>query len=372
MRRLLLIPFLVTFLIGNSSSCKKDTDFIAEVIEAELLEEEVIEEIIPEEEEEEVSEPELPEEDPVTEEEDNNTSLKKDQGSSYCGPYTISEPLVLTGLKDTILSGLDISNPSGHAITLTDCSNVVIKESYLHHSSGNGVLIVSSNNITIENNTLEAVSTGVYAQYSQGVKVLNNDVKNVVGPFPRGQMAQFANCTGAGNKINYNVLENFIGESYAEDAINLFNSTGTSSSPIEIYGNWIRGGGPSGTGGGIMTGDNGGAYVIVKNNILVNPGQYGIAIAGGTNIKIHDNVVYAKEQTFTNVGVYIWNQSPTSSCQSNQIYNNKVCWTNKKGYFNAAWNSGNCGTVIGWDENTWDTEFNGSVLPETILSDCNN
>ncbi|WP_282132741.1 right-handed parallel beta-helix repeat-containing protein [Cellulophaga baltica] len=371
MRRLLLIPFLVTFLIGNSSSCKKDTDFIAEVIEAELLEEEVIEEIIPEEEEGEVSEPESPEEDTPTED-SNDTTLKKNQGSSYCGPYTISEPLVLTGLKDTILTGLDISNPSGHAITLTDCSNVVIKQSYFHNSSGNGINIVSSSNITIENNRFETVATAVYAQMSQGIKVLYNDVKNVVGPFPRGQMAQLANCTGSGNKINYNVVENIVGESYAEDAINLYKSSGTSSSPIEIIGNWVRGGGPSGSGGGIMTGDNGGSYVIVSDNILVNPGQYGIAIAGGTNIKIYDNVVYAKEQTFTNVGVYIWNQSPTISCQSNQIYNNKVCWTNKQGYFNAAWNSENCGTVIGWDENTWDTEFNGSILPETILSDCNN
>jgi len=35
-------------------------------------------------------------------------------------------------------------------------------------------------------------------------------------------------------------------------------------------------------GGGIMLGDGGGSNIVAKNNILVDPGQYGMAVSGGS------------------------------------------------------------------------------------------
>jgi hypothetical protein len=48
-----------------------------------------------------------------------------------------------------------------------------------------------------------------------------------------------------------------------------------------------------------MTGDSGGAYIVVKDNILVDPSQYGIAIAGGHHIQILDNKVFGKNRSRT-------------------------------------------------------------------------
>jgi len=63
-----------------------------------------------------------------------------------------------------------------------------------------------------------------------------------------------------------------------------------------VRGNWIRGGGPSTSGGGINIGDYGGSYQITENNILVNPGQYGIGISGGNNMIMRNNKVYGKKK----------------------------------------------------------------------------
>ena len=150
--------------------------------------------------------------------------------------------------------------------------------------------------------------------------------------------------------------ENFMGESDPEDLISLYASSGTAASPIRISGNMFRGGGPSDSGGGIMAGDNGGGYVIIENNSLLNPGQYGIAIAGGHDIKILNNKIYAKQQSFTNNPLYVWAQQG-AGCSNNTVTGNYVNWTDRDGNQNRGWNAGNCGsTTYNPDENKMITE----------------
>jgi hypothetical protein len=93
---------------------------------------------------------------------------------------------------------------------------------------------------------------------------------------------QFNAVTGKSNRINCNVGENISGQSYPEDAINLYKSSGDPTDPIQVVGNKIKGGGPSNTDSGIAVGDSAGAYVLVKDNVLIDPGQVGIGIGGGT------------------------------------------------------------------------------------------
>src|ERR1035437_2217979 len=284
------------------------------------------------------------------------------QGTGYCGTYTISSPIVWNGKHDTIISGLQITNSNGNCIQLSSCNNIIIQNCKLGPSLGEGVNLYNCTNINITNCSMDSVETGVYAQLCQGVNVTYNDVKNVQGPLPRGQMVQFNDVSGTGNRINYNVVENILGQSYPEDEINLYMSNGTVADPIQIIGNWIRGGGPSTSGGGIMCGDNGGSYFLVQNNILVNPGQYGIAIASGTNLIINNNKVFAKKQSFTNVGLYVWNQYSTN-CNTNTVSNNQINYTNSSGTSNGCWNSGNCGTVIGLNTNNCDATIDSTILP---------
>jgi len=278
-----------------------------------------------------------------------------------------SDPILLNGVHDRIITGLEIINSKTNCIDLRECYNIKIQNCRFISSKGEGVFLYNCKNITITNCYMENVSTGVLAVACQGINVSYNQVKNVQGPFPRGQMVQFDSVSGRNNMVSYNRSENILGASDAEDAISMFKTTGTATSPVKIIGNWIRGGGPSHTGGGIMLGDNGGAYLIAENNILVNPGQYGMAISGGTNISIINNTIYSKRQKFTNVGLYIWNQS-NPKCALNIIIGNQINWTNAQGERNDKWNNGNCGPVSGWDSNISKGSIDSTILPLKIIT----
>ena len=93
-----------------------------------------------------------------------------------------------------------------------------------------------------------------------------------------------------------------------------------------------------------MTGDHGGDNTIVENNTLLDPGQTGIAVAGGKNISILNNKIYARQQPFTNNPLYVWGQ--TGSCSNITVRGNRINWTDKNGLPNNGWNAGNCSKTI--------------------------
>ena len=288
------------------------------------------------------------------------------QGSTYSGSYTKSAPIVWDGISNQTISKLAITNSSGHCISLSNCSNITIQYCKLGPSKNEGVYLYNCKNITVTNCSMDSIDTGVEAVISSGIKVTYNDVKNVMGPIPRGQMAQFAQVSGGGNSISYNVGENIAGQSFPEDEISLFKSSGVPGDPIRIVGNWIRGGGPSDSGGGIMTGDEGGSNILVQNNILVNPGQYGITIASGDHISIKDNKIYSKQETYSNIGLSAYKQYAID-CSSDTIMNNQVNFTYKDGQLNNLLNNGGCGEVIGWSTNVYNPNLNSSILPLIII-----
>ena len=293
-------------------------------------------------------------------------SFSFSQGSVYCGPYKVSAPIVWVGKHNQTISELEINNPTGHCIKLSNCSNITIKNCKLGPSKNEGVYLYHCNNISVTNCSMDSVDSGVVADTCTGIKITYNDVKNVQGPLPRGQMVQFGHVYGKGNCINYNAGENILGQSFPEDEISLYMSNGTEEDPIQVVGNWIRGGGPSTSGGGIMTGDNGGSYILVQDNILVNPGQYGITISSGNHITIKNNKIYSKKLPFSNVGLSAWNQYPTD-CSSNTIIKNEVNFKNKNGILNCFWNPGNCGLVTGWKTNYYNANLKSTILPTKII-----
>lgn len=284
-------------------------------------------------------------------------------------PYRISSPIILDGKKNKTISFLEIQNPQGYCIKLLNCSNIIIKYCKLGPSKKEGVYLYNCKDITVTYCIMENISTGISAVESKGIKVTYNDIKNVLGPFPRGQAVQFDEVNGADNSISYNICENIAGQSHPEDAISLYKSNGIISDPIKIIGNRIRGGGPSRSGGGIITGDYGGSYITVEDNILVNPGQYGIAITSGHNIRIINNKIYAKKQSFTFWGLmsYIQYTNPT---HSNTIMNNEVNWQNHQGIARNFWDDGNGGDIYGWKTNLYNPELNDSILPKIIIGNA--
>lgn len=281
-------------------------------------------------------------------------------------PYRVSNPIIRDGVKNKTISYLEISNPEGYCIKLSNCSNILIQYCKLGPSKKEGIYLYNCSNITVTYCSMENISTGVSAVESTGIKVTYNDVRNVRGPFPRGQMIQFDAVNGTGNSICYNVCENISGQSNPEDAISLFKSNGTATDPIKVIGNQIRGGGPSLSGGGIITGDYGGSYIVVDSNTLVNPGQYGIAITSGHHITIRNNKIYAKKQPFTFWGLMAYRQYPIST-YSNTIMNNEVNFKNKDGLLRNMWNDGKSGDITGWNSNTYNPNLTDSILPSDII-----
>jgi parallel beta-helix repeat protein len=280
--------------------------------------------------------------------------------------YTVSNPLILNGAHDMVINGLEIKNPTGICIFLVNCYNITIKNCNLGPSLQTGVELHNCTNIKVDSCVMSNISTGMYALDSSGIQFTNNDVENVQGPFPKGAMVQFDDVSGTGNRVLNNRCENISGQSNPEDVISMYKSNGTKADPIQITGNLIRGGGPSRTGGGIMLGDNGGSYIIAENNILVNPGNYGMAIAGGNNLQIINNMIYSSQTTVSNVGIYIWNQS-SGGCSLNTISNNQVNWTMFNGQSNNSWDNGNCGTVLGWNTNLWGANLSPDILPAQLF-----
>ena len=118
-----------------------------------------------------------------------------------------------------------------------------------------------------------------------------------------------------------------------------------------------------------MTGDKGGSYILVQDNILVDPGQYGITISSGNHITIKNNKIFGKKQPFSNVGLSAWNQYP-SECSSNTIQDNEVNFTNKEGILNCLWNAGNCGVITGWKTNFYNSSLKSTLLPSKIIGRC--
>lgn len=244
---------------------------------------------------------------------------------------------------DVVIENLRFEDIKGIAIYIKQSKNVTIRNCFFNKATEEAINIERSSNIHIENCLFNHADAGVYAMESQVIKVINNQFVNVrQRPGEgRGQFVQFNGVTGEGNVIENNQGENFEGESNPEDLISLFKSYGTAASPILIRNNTFRGGGPSLSGGGIMTGDYGGGYIVVENNTLIDPGQYGIASAGGNDISILNNKIYGKQQFFTNNPLYVWGQLGVA-CYNINVKGNRANWTDKNGYYNRGWNAGNC------------------------------
>ena len=294
------------------------------------------------------------------------------QGNRYTGSYTKSPAIQHVGKSNFVIEGLDISNTNGDAISLHDCENVIIRYNKFSSTAKKGVYLYNCKNVTIIDNTFENVQSGLVASRSQGVKFEYNDVTNVLGRLKGandvGVMAQLVEVYGAGNSISYNVNENLAGQSSTEDIINIYSSNGTPQSPIIVKGNWIRGGGPSNSGGGINLGDMSGSNQIAEDNILVNPGQYGIAISGGQNMTLRNNKVYGARQSFTNVGIVAVNWYENLGTANNiTVANNTINYTHKDGYVNNWWIYQNVEPVINKETNRYDSNMTASILPDQII-----
>lgn len=212
--------------------------------------------------------------------------------------------------------GYVFTNSTGHCLTSSNVTNVTIEYCIFKQSNAVGFRPVGGNNLTIQKCLFTDVVMGIFVFDQTGnLKIKNNWGLNfqwdrtapIPGTFRNGQFIHTANVTGSGNEILDNRIENVFGRSYNEDCINLYNGHGTSASHFKVRKNLIRGGGTSGTGGGILAGDACGTYNDLDSNRLVHPGWYGVQIFGGSNNRAINNYVFSEPQMpWNSVGYLIY------------------------------------------------------------------
>jgi hypothetical protein len=268
--------------------------------------------------------------------------------------------------EDTLIESMT----HGANLTVKNTHGWALNPNVSGQSPGRFINAEYFSNLDFENNTMAGTS-GIEMGYWQPstslpgggtVKVLYNNALNIDGRWSDGnggfltganqndyvQFAQFNDDYGmTGAEIAWNQVVNQPGQSRPEDNISVFESSGTSSSPILIHDNYIQGAyaadpanDSSYTGGGIMLSDGSTGvlatdpgYVSAYNNIIISTSNYGIAISSGHNDTIYNNTIISsallpngQKIAAENVGIYVWNSVADILWGNNQEYGNTLGW----------------------------------------------
>jgi hypothetical protein len=249
------------------------------------------------------------------------------------------------------------TRPRSAAISLKNCHDLVI-ENKTFQSLGANVIAIrldTCTNVTIRGVDFIDVAEGVYARNSTNITVVDSRYSNILGPHQRdghnrGNFVQLDGVNGA--LIDHNKGKG--GDT--EDVVSLYRS-----SNVVVEDNWFEGTNWTSTSGsGIAIGDGGGSNNIARRNKLLNIGQVGIHIAGGTNNRIDSNIIYGAPRTNSNVGMYVWNQSG-APCSGVAVVNNDVRFWKASGVFSAWWHGGGCGTLT-YSGNDYSTPIDPATL----------
>lgn len=208
------------------------------------------------------------------------------------------------------------------------------------------ITVRNCRDVVIEDNEFLRVAEPIYVYGSRNVVIRHNRYRDITGPYHRdgshrGNFTQWDHSFGGAITDN----RGFGGDT--EDVISLYHSGGTSSRhPLVIARNHFQGSGwRSPSGAGIIVGDGGGDHVVVRDNVLVDVGQVGIGIAGGSDIRVVRNTVYGPRRSRSNVGIYVWAQG--ASCARVRVAHNVIDFTKSTGEPAEFWDAGNCGPVSG-------------------------
>ncbi|MCC5940718.1 MAG: hypothetical protein JJU37_04185 [Balneolaceae bacterium] len=254
------------------------------------------------------------------------------------------------GMTGNAISWINIENYTDHGIYSTRSVYTVIHNVQFrniatdkHGQEFGAVMFHNSENIEVRDSYIENAASGIRFRDSSGpLQVTGNRALNSGRNF-----FQCDKCNGAGIRINRNVMEHTeqTGQAPLEDWINIFMSNGTENSWIQVNQNRAKGHSESNSGSFIMLADATGSYQEAIGNIGVNPGQVGIGIASGTNIKVEGNRMYSVSWAESNVAFYSAEYS--LPCGNHQFTpgTNVAHWRNASGALNRAWSDGRCGVT---------------------------
>lgn len=251
-----------------------------------------------------------------------------------------------SGKSNILFEGKRIVNADISVKMYNGANNITIRNCFFDGAAKELVELENASNITIENCLFAKGFSGVYAVGSSNVTVrncqfVNMKIRWINGNFSgRGVFVQFNGCNSV--EVSGCKGENFP-EADPEDMISMYKT-----SNAVIKNNVFRGNPQSNwsaSGGGIIGGDNGGDNILIEGNTLMTPGNYGVALAGGSNSKILNNKIYSERNPVSNNPLYTWGQGvPLSNIT---VSGNKVYWIDKNGAINRGWNAG--GTNVNYN-----------------------
>lgn len=264
-------------------------------------------------------------------------------------------------------TNLDAGTNSGYNIKISGSGNLTFINCVFGPSISNGITVESFTGTARFINCLY-VSNRVSIEFSGStggsVQVDGGWVINPWGaPQCKGQFIQFESVTTPDSYVRNLKGESFRGEGNTEDWVSMYASYGTTNQ-IRIQNNFFRGGGPSASGGGIMSGDTDGGNQLVQGNKLWNVGNYLFAIASGVNITVNGNYAYQENDGVSTIAGYVYGgQNGATTCSGNEFSGNSFNFWNPGNLFYGGDGSPgeDCGTITGIDDD-YVSDPNGAFL----------
>jgi parallel beta-helix repeat protein len=256
-------------------------------------------------------------------------------------------------------------------MNLVNQNNMVIENKIFTDPTVIGISLSNCTNITIQHCTFINSKKGIYAYKCKNIIVQNCSFENINSQgvnygFTGGHSVQFNGCLGG--CIRRCVIDCKSG--FPCDSINMYKSSGSAVSPIDISYNFIRGGKNNNTSGsGIMLGNGGGSYQTARYNIVLYTGNCGIGVSGGSNIIVDGNSIFMKPysgvaDSLQHLGLYVWNQASVGGVPQPSdgiTISHNTSSSDKQGF----WSNSSDITNLVVQDNFWNV-FYGGATPDPI------
>jgi hypothetical protein len=295
-----------------------------------------------------------------------------------------SGPIVINEQDGTVIQRLRITSSTGDCVQINNSTNITIQNSEIGPCRGNGVKISGGSGINvfdsyihpetlslgccdnndgifasgtsslvIQGNVIAYGETNIEVHGGRTVTAIGNFLLNPRGPFPRGQNFQCWDTTGTGAGTpcsNVTIQNNYALSStdttrylYPENQEDSLNFGWTNG--IIAQNNYIKGG-HSRSGCGLIA-DTSANHAQFKSNLLINTGQCGISIAGGTNQLVDGNKIYNVTPIVGggNTALMTWNQH-TRPCGPTTVSNNIADEIQPSGNHSGFWDGGGCSVTL--------------------------
>ncbi|MFT4307882.1 MAG: S8 family serine peptidase [Candidatus Woesearchaeota archaeon] len=294
-----------------------------------------------------------------------------------------SEPVTIENSRTRSVATHIYSPPEYVAnVTVRNVEGIGVRPEQAGRYPGRFIALDSYTYLLLEHSHLENTS-GVYlhmhpSTHGGTVQILKNTVRNIDGRISDGsggfsgvhyvQFVQFDQSRNMTNtRVAWNQVINEPYESFVEDIVSLYRTSGRTGDPIRIHDNYFQGAYPldpehgSYSGGGIMLGDgtSENRYLHAYNNHVVSTSNYGIAISAGAHNRIENNTIIScgyvtnpeGDLVFVdsqNVGAYIWNLHASADFENNSGRGNAIGWMSTPTVRNNWWTP----DATSWTDNT--------------------